>query len=75
MISGNKFFKKAELLKHEKIHTGNTSYNCEICGKMAVNKQSLDTHLLSHTNEVILVYLLYFISFTYHLFILDSIQM
>ncbi|CAO1404971.1 unnamed protein product [Diamesa tonsa] len=48
---GNKFFKKAELLKHEKIHTGNTGYNCEICGKMAVNKQSLDTHMLSHTNE------------------------
>lgn len=46
-----RFTKRHTLQNHEKIHTGEKNFICDICGKSFVVKSTLNYHLLTHTDE------------------------
>ncbi|XP_063371117.1 histone-lysine N-methyltransferase PRDM9-like [Cydia amplana] len=49
----NKFTLKCELERHKRIHTGEESYECEICECIFFDEASLITHVNTHATKIV----------------------
>ena len=50
-ICAKKFKKPSQLIRHERIHTGDKPFACNLCDKKFNQKNSLDLHARKHTGE------------------------
>ena len=50
-ICAKKFKKPSQLIRHERIHTGDKPFACNLCDKKFNQKNSLDQHARKHTGE------------------------
>ena len=47
---GKIFTSSANVIKHERIHTGEKPYACDICGRRFAEKGNMRSHQLTHVN-------------------------
>ncbi|NXS23610.1 ZN282 protein, partial [Mystacornis crossleyi] len=48
---GKSFIRRDHLLKHWRVHTGETPYQCPVCGKHFRYKESLNCHQKIHSRN------------------------
>ncbi|XP_070398500.1 zinc finger protein 721-like [Nothobranchius furzeri] len=48
---GKIFGKKSSFNRHQRIHTGQKPFACELCGNRFTRKSNLNTHMIKHTGQ------------------------
>lgn len=45
------YYRRRELVEHQRSHTGEKPFNCELCGRVYARKTTLMTHMKTHRGE------------------------